>query len=171
MLMRCLALTLAAMLFCVPVGAETESSPRVSPFSGKPVPRFETLRFTTVNARVGPSFAHRVVWHYERRGLPVLIIKESGDWRRVRDPAGDESWMHARTMQAGETAMILSDTELREAADDSSQIVARLQEGLLVQMQRCDMSFCRVETQNQRGWVPRHALWGIDPARPDMENN
>ncbi len=172
--MRCLAFALAIILFAFPARAETEMDQRISPFSGKPVPRFEILRFAMVNARVGPSLSHRIVWHYERRGLPLLIVKESGDWRRVRDPAGDESWIHARMMQPGETAMIANETELRERASDDAQAVARVGQGLLVQVHRCDMSFCQVEAERMRGWVSRTALWGIDASAPsamDTENS
>jgi len=73
---------------------------RVSQFSGKPVPRFETLRYSEVNGRVGPSLEHPIRWRYEREGLPVLIVKESQDWRRVQDPDGEEVWMHARMLRA-----------------------------------------------------------------------
>ena len=75
-------------LLCAAAAAEGPQVTRISQFSGKAVPRFETLKFAAVNGRSGPSREQSVVWRYERKGLPLLIIKETRDWRRVRDPSG-----------------------------------------------------------------------------------
>ncbi|HIG23967.1 SH3 domain-containing protein [Henriciella sp.] len=69
-------------------------SVKISQFSGKPVPRFASLRYGLVNGRIGPSTDHQVAFEYERAGMPVLIIKETTDWARVRDFEGDEVWIH-----------------------------------------------------------------------------
>ena len=54
--------------------------------SGLPVPRYVSLKFDSVNARAGPSDDHRLLWVFHARGLPVQVIAETEDWRRVCDP-------------------------------------------------------------------------------------
>ncbi|MEQ9436283.1 SH3 domain-containing protein [Hyphomonas sp.] len=142
--------------------AERPQVTRISQFSGKAVPRFETLKFAAVNGRSGPSREHPVVWRYERKGLPLLIIKESQDWRRVRDPSGDEVWVHARMLEAGAAAMLQSATMLHEAPDAASPVVASLEAGVLVELGACRVAWCALEVQGFDGWAPRETLWGAD---------
>ena len=135
---------------------------RISQFSGKAVPRFETLKYAAVNGRSGPSREHPVVWRYERKGLPLLIIKESRDWRRVRDPSGDEVWVHARMLEAGSAAMMQSPVSLREKPDVSSREIAAVEKGVLAELGECEAGWCHVIAGGFRGWAPQSALWGAD---------
>ena len=119
-MMRLLAIFVVCGMFAGwPAKAqETQQPPaiKISHFSGKPVPRFESLKFPAVHGRIGPSLDHPIAWKYEREGLPVLILKESKDWRFVRDPDGDEVWVHARMLSGARTVLIRRETELKRKA-------------------------------------------------------
>ena len=123
-------------LLCAAAAAEGPQVTRISQFSGKAVPRFETLKFAAVNGRSGPSREQSVVWRYERKGLPLLIIKETRDWRRVRDPSGDEVWVHARMLEPGSAAMMQAPFTLRETPDLASREIAAVEKGVLVELVR-----------------------------------
>ena len=62
--------------------------------SGLPLPRFVSLKSDEVNLRTGPGKRYPIDWIYRRRGLPVEIIDEFDDWRRVRDHDGTVGWVH-----------------------------------------------------------------------------
>jgi hypothetical protein len=64
---------------------KTEDKERVTP-SGLSVPRYVSLKFDPVNARAGPSDDHRLLWVYHARGMPVQVIAETVEWRRICDP-------------------------------------------------------------------------------------
>ena len=77
------ALVTAAQFLAVPAAAQDAPTP-----SGFPVPRFVSLKAGVANGRAGPEQAHPIVWRYVRAGLPMEVIAETADWRRVRDPDG-----------------------------------------------------------------------------------
>ena len=54
--------------------------------SGLPLPRFVSLKSGRVNSRIGPGVNYAVDWLYLKAGLPMEIIQEYDNWRRVRDP-------------------------------------------------------------------------------------
>ena len=141
---------------------------RVSRFSGKPVPRFETLKFAMVNGRAGPSKQHPVLWEYQCKGLPLLVIKESQDWRRVRDPSGTEVWVHARMLEDGHKAYVQTPTEIREDPSAEAPAVADLGRGVLVDLGACEEGWCRVQAKDYRGYAPQPALWGADPGETGL---
>src|SRR5262245_18188433 len=61
--------------------------------SGLPLPRFVSLKADKVNVRRGPASEHQVAWVFQRRGLPVEIVAEFENWRRIRDNDGEEGWV------------------------------------------------------------------------------
>lgn len=152
---------LALLFLCgtqMPVHAEPET--RISQFSGKPVPRFESLRYATVNGRTGPSLDHPIAWRYERSGLPVLILKESMDWRRVRDPAGAEVWVHARMLSSKQTGIVNRDAVLKRKMDADAEDIALIQAGVIVDILEGDKIWMKVRKNKMTGWVEHGDIWG-----------
>jgi SH3-like domain-containing protein len=147
------------------LAADQAGEVRISRFSGKPVPRFETLRYGAVNGRSGPTQTHPIIWRYERKGLPVLIIKESEDWARVRDPGGDEVWVQARMLEGGARVLTKTDTVLHKTTAPGSPETARLDAGVLAELVSCAAGQCQIKANGISGWAPIDQLWGA----PDSE--
>lgn len=139
----------------------TETQPvQVSVFSGKPVPRFESLRYSAVHGRQGPSLDHPILWRYEKEGLPMLIVRETNGWRRVRDIDGDEVWMQARMLSPARTVTTLEDLTLYKQADDTSRAKATLREGVIAELAECEGRWCQISVGRIDGWVEASGLWG-----------
>ncbi len=147
-------------LFPTATAQSGEPEARISHISGEPVPRFASLRYGEVNGRAGPSEEHPILWQYRRQDLPVLIVKESIDWRRVRDPDGDEVWVHARMLDGTRTGLIRIDTPLRDGPRSDAPVAARLEAGLVVKLGDCLRHWCDVRVEGRRGWAIREAVWG-----------
>jgi SH3-like domain-containing protein len=132
--------------------------------SGLPVPRFASLRSGEVNVRAGPGVRYPVEWVFQRRGLPIEITAEFGTWRRVRDGQGGEGWVHRSMLSGRRTASVAVPVETlhRRAAADSAA-VARAEQGVVVSVRACKESWCEVESQGFRGWLPQTSLWGVYP--------
>lgn len=140
--------------------------PRVSDFSGMPVPRYSSLRYDKVNGRAGPSLDYPVTWAYERAGLPVVIVRESQEWRKIRDPQGDEVWVHRRMLSADRTVITTAAGAIKHDADNRSPAVARFNIGAVLKLEGCTLAWCRVEAEGRKGFVLRSQLWGVDALPP-----
>lgn len=135
--------------------------------SGLPVPRFVSLKFESVNGRAGPSLGHPIVWEYTRAGLPLEVIAETADWRRVRDPDGEETWMHRRVL-SGRRAVILSAAATLRARPEADAVVeAEAEAGAVLWLERCRAGWCRLEAGGRRGWLEAGTVWGIYPGERD----
>lgn len=150
------ALVLAASLPAVPAAAQDAPTP-----SGFPVPRFVSLKAGVANGRAGPEQAHPIVWRYVRAGLPMEVIAETPDWRRVRDVDGEITWMHRSLLSARRSVIALSEIELLARPADDSPVEAVAEEGAVMWLERCRDGWCRVEAQGFRGWADVTLLWGI----------
>ena len=138
---------------------------RVSDFSGQTVPRYASLRYDEVNGRAGPSPDYPVRWTYERAGLPVVVIRESKEWRMIRDPMGDEVWINQSQLAPRRTAITTQAGVIyREPRTDAVKI-ARFGAGAVVSLGDCGQVWCRVEGDGHKGWVGKADLWGADTLR------
>ena len=144
------------------------TQPRISHFSGLPVPRFASLKYDEVNGRGGPSTDYPVKWRYERQGLPVLVIKESRDWRKIRDPQGDEVWVHERMLGARRTAITAGPTTMFEAPGAAERPLAEIAVGVVAELSDCANDWCSVLIDGRKGWIMRASLWGADALASDQ---
>jgi SH3-like domain-containing protein len=138
--------------------------------SGLPLPRFVSLKAERVNVRSGPTKDNEVNWVYTRVGLPVEIIAEYDNWRRIRDWEGAEGWVLHSLLSGRRTALISAPAKsvddfvpIHASADKQSAITARLQAGVLGAVKRCAGNWCRITGQGFDGWIEAERLWGVYP--------
>ncbi len=135
--------------------------------SGLPVPRFVSLKSNKVNVRRGPSAEQSIVWVFARAGLPVEIIAESENWRRVRDSEGADGWVFHGLLSGRRTALIspwVKDNQavpLHRSRSTGSRVVARLQPGVIGDVVVCDGQWCELSVDNYSGYVEQDRLWGV----------
>jgi SH3-like domain-containing protein len=155
-----------ACAFLVLAGCGEREGRDASTPSGFAVPRYVTLRYDTVNARSGPSEDHRTLWVYHARGLPVQIIAETEQWRRICDPEGAVSWVHMRLVDGRRAVIRTAGGSLfvRKSPNPASGAVAELKPRTPATLEECEKGWCRVRLGKAKGWVPAAEVWGADPA-------
>ncbi|WP_349358750.1 SH3 domain-containing protein [Stappia sp.] len=136
--------------------------------SGFPVPRFVSLKSDRVNVRVGPSREHRIGWTFVRAGLPVEIVQEFENWRRVRDWEGDEGWVFHSLLSGRRTALVApweaeGTTPLRADPRSDATIVAELGPRVLANVGSCSDGWCEISGEEFSGWIDQTRLFGIYP--------
>ncbi|MBI3433771.1 MAG: aspartyl-trna synthetase [Proteobacteria bacterium] len=138
--------------------------------SGLPVPRFVSIKADRVNVRAGPTRDHDVTWVYTRAGLPVEIIAEFENWRRIRDWEGAEGWVYHSLLSGKRTAIVVAPAKasadfvllLAKAAADAG-VAAKLQPGVLGIVKSCGGRWCRLVGSGFDGWIAQDRLWGVYP--------
>ncbi|WP_321343805.1 SH3 domain-containing protein [Breoghania sp.] len=136
--------------------------------SGLPVPRFVSLKSDRVNVRRGPGRDHEVVWTFVRAGLPLEIVQEFENWRRIRDWEGSEGWVFHSLLSGRRTALVKpwdksGTVPLRASPSSNADIVGELEPNVLASVAECGKGFCRVSGQDWAGWVDQTLLFGVYP--------
>jgi len=153
-------------------GAALAASPgqagaRANP-SGLPIPRFVSLKASRVNVRVGPGESYDIAWVFTRPGLPIEIIQEFDNWRRIRDSDGTVGWVFHSLLSGKRTAVVAPWSEadprpIRASAAPQSAVSAYLEPGVLAEIASCDGGWCRLSGENFYGWIAQDQLWGVYP--------
>ena len=152
---------LAALGLAAAAQAAGKPEERQTP-SGMAVPRYVSLKFDKVNARAGPGDDHRLLFVYRVRGLPLQVIAETSEWRRVCDPEGALAWVHKRVTDGRRMTMNTTDrpVALLKRPKDGFQAAAYLNSRSLAALDRCDKGWCKVRADHASGWVREGVLWG-----------
>jgi SH3-like domain-containing protein len=165
---RLIGIAAVAVLFLAAAGQGWAADDDEKPSKpGLPVPRFVSLKSDKVNVRRGPSTDQAIIWVFSRAGLPVEIIAESENWRRVRDSEGADGWVFHSMLSARRTALIAPWTKgaesvpLYDSKSTSARAVAALQAGVLGNVLSCDGEWCNVSVENYSGYVQQDKLWGV----------
>lgn len=143
--------------------------------SGLPLPRFVSLKSQRVNMRVGPGKDYAVAWLYLKTGLPLEIIQEYDNWRRVRDADGTTGWIHGSLLSGTRTALASpwrkgqkeETISIYQQPRAGAQAVALLQPGVVTELVSCDGAWCEVKVDAKGksiyGFASQADLWGAYP--------
>jgi SH3-like domain-containing protein len=130
--------------------------------SGLPVPRYVTLKFDEANLRAGPGREYPVLWQYRQAGLPLMVDAEFGIWRKVVDHDGTAGWMHGSVLSLRRMALVQTNmAKIYADPDEASDVIALAERLALMELQSCPKAWCRVASDDVRGWIKRRVVWGV----------
>jgi len=133
------------------------------PVTSLPLPRYVSMKADEGNVRRGPSLTQRIDWVFQRRDMPLQIVAEYGNWRQVRDRDGAGGWMHFMLLSGVRTVIVQDDlAALHSQPDDRSPIRARAESGVVARLGECQVDWCSISAEGNRGWVRKTQLWGVE---------
>ena len=144
-------------------GKDCPAAMRAHSASGYCVPRYVSLKRGEVLGRKGPGMDYDPLWIYRVRGLPVQVIAETTDWRRICDPDGGAVWVHKSMIDGRRTVMALgtAPTPLYRKPSTDAPVAGLLNGRALASLDRCENGWCKVKTAGLGGWTPAGHLWGV----------
>ncbi|MEM9099583.1 MAG: SH3 domain-containing protein [Pseudomonadota bacterium] len=136
---------------------------RVGPVTNLPLPRYVSLRSAEINVRRGPGLNYPKDWVFQRAGLPVQVIAEHGDWRRIQDSDEAGGWVYHALISGRRTVLITAPKILlRQTPIETGRPMAELHQGVIARLRSCKNGWCEVSVDTVTGWAPGHAIWGVD---------
>ncbi|CAN1570422.1 Protein of unknown function DUF1058 [Rhabdaerophilaceae bacterium] len=134
----------------------------------QPIPRFVSLKPSDTPMREGPSKDHSIRWIFKREGLPVEVIAEHEQWRRVRDSESTEGWVYFGRLSNRRTVIVLAgkdrpERDLYTKDNEASGVLARLQPGVIANVESCAGDWCEVSVDGFKGFIRKASVWGVYP--------
>ena len=134
------------LLFFIPIAAAEEI--------------FLSLKNKKVNVRYGPSFESPVKFIYNKIDLPIKQIDKKENWRRILDIKNNSGWIHSSQLKQINSIITLSDKILFKRPTIFSKPIAKIKKGRVLIIQNCQTKWCKIKTNNIKGWIQRKDLWG-----------
>ena len=122
---------------------------------------FLTLRNNTANLRQGPSFDYPVKIFYKKKYLPVLVVDNSYNFRKIKDHENNTGWIHLSQLSKKKAALTNADQVVifKKSTIFSKPLVV-LEKGRLCLILKCNDEWCKIKTDKYSGWVKKQNLWG-----------
>ena len=122
---------------------------------------FLTLRNDIVNLRNGPSFEYPIKLFYKKKFLPVLIQEKFENFRKIRDHENNSGWVHISQLSKKKAAITINDNLIvfnRPSLYSQPKVI--LKKGRLCKIKKCKDEWCKIASENFKGWVKKDSLWG-----------
>tara|TARA_B100000941_G_scaffold219855_1_gene162432 strand:+ start:281 stop:718 length:438 start_codon:yes stop_codon:yes gene_type:complete len=121
---------------------------------------FLMLKNEKVNVRYGPGFKYPIKFIYKKRFLPVKVIDNKENFRRIIDHKNNSGWIHISQLKKINSLIVSEDTILFSKASKFSKPVAKIKSGRLLLVKKCEDRWCKIKTGEYTGWVDSKYLWG-----------
>ena len=96
-----------------------------------------------------------------------MVIAKYDHWRKVKDPLGDESWIHKSMLSPKRFVIVTSEneTKLMQKSNESSDIVAYVKKNVVLELISVRGNWCNVvfrgNTENYSGWISKSSVFGV----------
>jgi len=129
--------------------------------SGYLIPRYVSLARNTVNVRTGPDGNYPVTWVFKKAGLPVKIIAEYKDWRKIVDSEGASGWIWGPLLSSKRNALIITERqELLNKPAEGQPVSVIAEAGVIGKIKICQDGWCKVDVNGFKGWLRQSVFWG-----------
>ncbi len=159
-------LLVVSSAFLIALGSLSASAQdKRGPVTNLPLPRYVSMKAAEGNVRRGPSLTHRIDWVFKRRGMPLQITAEYGNWRKVQDRDGAGGWVHYALLSGVRTVLIEAELlPVYTSPDANTQVSAQFESGVVARLGSCTLDWCHISAGGYRGWALKSNLWGVDPS-------
>ena len=147
---------------------------------------FLSLKSSEVNLRVGPGEEYPIAWVLTKSGLPIKLIAEYNNWRKVQLVDGTEGWIHVNIISRKNTAIVknphptirkiknsnnekLKNFDIEEPFcavlykyNSHSRPIARVEENVVVRVLKREENMIKIDVNHIKGWIDRENLWGVE---------
>jgi SH3-like domain-containing protein len=129
----------------------------------KEPPYWASIASGQAMTHTGPGRNYPNVWLYQRRDLPVRVLKKYENWRLIQDPDGAQGWMLVTMLSDRRTAVIKpgAPRPIRVGAYDGAKPQYMAEPGVVGRISRCSGGWCRIEIGNRKGYVQTSDIWGV----------
>jgi len=129
----------------------------------KKPPYWASIASGQAMTRTGPGKNYPGVWLYQRRDLPVRVVKKYDTWRLIEDPDGAKGWMLVTLLSDRRTAIVRpgDPRSVRTQPNDGAQVRYQAQAGVVGRIDKCANGWCRIAVGKRQGYIHTADLWGV----------
>ena len=122
---------------------------------------FVSLKKNKVNVRYGPSFDSDIKYVYKKINLPLKQIDQKENFRRIIDLKNNSGWIHISQLKKNNSVITIQNKVLFKKPSSFAKPVARIEKGRLLIVDKCQEKWCKVKSDNYKGWIRTNDIWGL----------
>ncbi|MEO6433621.1 MAG: SH3 domain-containing protein [Sphingomicrobium sp.] len=149
--------TLAAVALLATFAASSATA------QAKKTPYWASIASGKAMMRTGPGRNYPGTWLYQRRDLPVRVLKVYPDWRLIEDPDGTKGWMLVTLLSDKRSAMVKPGVPraVRQSPGLGAKVRYLAEAGVVGRIDQCKAGYCRIEIGTKKGYIAVGDIWGV----------
>ena len=122
---------------------------------------FLSLKKDKVYVRYGPGKNYPIKYIYNKKFLTIKVIDQKDNFRRIIDHKKNSGWIHQIMLRKLNSLIVLEEKIVFKKNNKFSEPLVKLEKGRLVIIKKCEISWCKIETDDYIGWIDTKNVWGI----------
>ena len=122
---------------------------------------FVSLKKSKVNVRYGPSFDSDIKYVYKKINLPLKQLDKKENFRRIIDLKNNSGWIHISQLKKNNAVITTKDKILFKKPSSYAKPIAQIKKGRLLIVDKCENNWCKIKSDNHKGWVKTIYIWGL----------
>ena len=129
----------------------------------KQPPYWASIASGQAMTRAGPGKNYPGIWLYQRRDLPIRVVKKYENWRMIEDPDGTRGWMLVSLLSDRRTAIVKTGDPrpIHATADGASRIHYTAENGVVGRIEKCRNGWCHFAIGKREGYIRTSDIWGV----------
>jgi SH3-like domain-containing protein len=123
---------------------------------------FVSLKTAQVNLRIGPGKEYPIVWVFMAQSVPMMLMVEFGQWRKVRFLDNSEGWVHQNLISKKNTAIVIKNHTMLYRYSSKSVPIAKLEKNVIINVLKKQDDLVKIEINGIKGWLERKDVWGVN---------
>jgi SH3-like domain-containing protein len=129
----------------------------------KQPPYWASIASGQAMTRAGPGKNYPGVWLYQRRDLPIRVVRKYENWRMIEDPEGTRGWMLVSLLSDRRTAVVKpgEPKPIHASANGSSRVRYNAEQGVVGRIEKCRAGWCHITIGKREGYIRTSDIWGV----------
>jgi SH3-like domain-containing protein len=113
------------------------------------------------NVRSGPGTKHDILWSVGKY-YPLDVLKESGNWYKVRDFEDDEGWIHGSLLKKIPSVTVKAPlVNVRKGPGTTHKVLFQAERGVSFKRLAKKGGWFKVQhPDGEIGWIHQSLVWG-----------
>ncbi len=129
--------------------------------TGFDLPRFVSLKSNEINLRVGPSINYPIKIKYIKKNLPIEIIDEFDNWRKVRDHQNNTGWIKKGLLKGDRYVLTGIKNNVKVFNRPLGKEIGIIKKNNILKLEKCLKNWCYIKNKNIKGWLLKEDIWGV----------
>lgn len=124
---------------------------------------FLTTKYNKVNIRNGPSQKYFVIATLIKKGLPLQRLSTFDNWVQIKDIDGFVGWVSKSQLSDKQSGIVTKEySYIYQFPNKNSKIIVKVFKNVLVDVNQCKISWCKIEIADYVGWITKDVIWGVN---------
>ena len=112
---------------------------------------------------MGPSASYPIRLKYVIANIPIEIIEEYKDWRKINDYEGNIGWLHKSLIRGKKFAIVNTPYQegLQVFNKPKGNNIGKIGKKNILEVKTCLVNWCKIKYRKNIGWVNKLNLWGV----------